>query len=200
MRPQITIIALGAGNRRSIGRAIERAGGDPVFTDESDAVAAAAALVIPGVANVGYLIDALDRCSLRDPVLFAVAQGKPCLGICAGFQILFEGTDEAPKARGLGLLTGVVRRLAGPKSLHMGWNRVKPIGATFSNWAYFAHSYAAPADVPAATALTDFGAAFTSIGGRDHIVGVQFHPERSGPYGFNFLKRFVGLVKDAHGR
>jgi glutamine amidotransferase len=192
MQPRIAIVALGAANTRSIGTAIMRAGGCPYFVDASDAIPAAHGVVIPGVANVGYLADALDRRSLRGPILAAIRNGKPCLGICAGFQLLFDGSDESPKTACLGLFAGVVRRLAGPKSPHIGWNLVNPIDANSSkNWAYFAHSYAVPADVPDATALTRYGDEFVSTATRGHVIGVQFHPERSGRYGAELLQRFV---------
>jgi imidazole glycerol-phosphate synthase subunit HisH len=201
VRPRVAVIALGAANRHSIAGAIERAGGAAYFADEPAKILAANALVVPGVANFGYLIDAIDGRGLREHILAAVGAGTPFLGICAGFQVLFEGSDEAPKAPGLSLFTGVVRRLAGPKSPHMGWNRVHVICTDSpSRWAYFAHAYAPPADVPDATAVTHYGENFASIGSRDRVVGVQFHPERSGCYGTELLERFVALARASHAR
>ncbi len=200
MRPLVAIIALGAGNRRSMACAIERAGGDPDFAEDVAKIHSADALVIPGVANTGYLAGELDRRSLRKPILAAIAAGRPCLGICAGYQLLFEGSDEAPKSDGLGLFPGVVRRLAGPKSPHMGWNAVEPIGdGAPANWAYFAHSFAPPADVPDAAAWTRYGNEFASICVRDHVSGVQFHPERSARYGALLLEDFIERAKRSVG-
>ncbi|HEV3090750.1 MAG TPA: imidazole glycerol phosphate synthase subunit HisH [Candidatus Cybelea sp.] len=194
MKPRVTIVALGAANRRSLAYALARAGADVRFADEPREIAACDALVIPGVANVGYLADAMDRRALRAPILEAIAAGRPCLGICAGFQLFFEGSEEAPQVRGLGVFRGTVRRLNGPKSPHMGWNRVERDGE--APWAYFAHTYAPPAGVPDASAITRYGEAFASAGERGNLRGVQFHPERSGRYGATLLQRFVALASN----
>jgi imidazole glycerol phosphate synthase glutamine amidotransferase subunit len=195
LRPRIAIVALGAANRRSIAGGIERAGGAPVFVQEPRDLDRADGIVIPGVANVGYLTQELDRCGLRAPVSTAVASETPYLGICAGFQLMFERSEEAPNELGLGIFPGSVRRLRSPKSPHIGWNFVESSDPTFeSGWAYFAHSYAPPADVADAIAVTSYGAAFASAGSRGAAIGVQFHPERSGRYGAGILERFVLLA------
>lgn len=195
LSPRIAIVALGAVNRRSIARGIERAGGEAVFVGEPRAVEGADGLVIPGVANLGYLTQELDRRGLRARVREAVAGAMPCLGICAGFQLMFESSEEAPNELGLGIFRGTVRRLRGPKSPHIGWNFVETSDPAFeSGWAYFAHSYAPPADVPAAIAVTSYGVSFASAGSRGSAIGVQFHPERSGRYGAGILERFVALA------
>ncbi|HEY2476972.1 MAG TPA: imidazole glycerol phosphate synthase subunit HisH [Candidatus Cybelea sp.] len=199
MRPRLAIIALGAANRRSIARALERAGGDPIFVEEPRGVQDADGVIVPGVANVGYLAAEFDRRKLRAPVLAAIDAGKPCLGICAGFQLMFERSDESPEALGLGIFPGAVQRLRARKSPHLGWNLVEPNDPNFpGGWAYFAHSYAAPADVPDATAVTNYGNYFASVGSRGRTIGVQFHPERSGRYGACFLERFVSLARACH--
>lgn len=199
MRPVIAIVALGAANRRSIATAIERAGGEARFAVEPVALARADALVIPGVANVGYLVDAIDRHALRRPLLDAIGAGVPCLGICAGFQLLFDASDEAPAARGLGIFAGTVCRIGGTKSPHMGWNRVTPLDERSpAEWAYFAHSYAPPSDVPDARAVTSYGTPFTSVAQRDNVTGVQFHPERSGRYGAELLAQFVSDARSVY--
>jgi len=102
--------------------------------------------VLPGVAHVGYLIQALDRGNWRAPVLAAIGAGLPTLGICAGFQLLCARSEEAPELPGLGIFSGTVARLRGEKIPHMGWSRVEATTSAFeSGWAYFAHSYAPPA-------------------------------------------------------
>jgi imidazole glycerol phosphate synthase glutamine amidotransferase subunit len=202
MRPRIAILALGAANRRSIGGAIERAGGSPLFVDRPEALGKVDAIVVPGVANFGFLANALDDRSLRQPMLDAIARKTPYLGICAGFQLLFDASDEAPGARGLGIFPGIVRHVSGPKSPHMGWNGVEPITPEggVSGWAYFAHSYAAPATARNAVAVTSYGDDFASVGTQERVVGVQFHPERSGRDGAEFLERFVAGVMGDHAR
>ena len=106
MTPNIGILALGAANGKSVACALERAGAYAFFIDRASDLRAIDGLVIPGVANFGYVADSLDRLALRDPVRTALEDGLPALGICVGFQILFEGSEEAPNAKGLGCFPG----------------------------------------------------------------------------------------------
>jgi imidazole glycerol phosphate synthase glutamine amidotransferase subunit len=200
---RIGILTLGAANRASIAQAIERAGGAPEFVDSPNALRDVGAIVFPGVANFGYVVDQLDRRKLRAPLLLAIAAGTLYLGICAGFQILFDGSAEAPEARGLGAFAGTVQRVRGPKSPHMGWNTVLPRDAQqadVSGWAYFAHEYAPPATVSSTTATTTYGNPFASIAEEGRVTGVQFHPERSGAYGASFLAQFVDSARVVRAR
>jgi glutamine amidotransferase len=192
MTPTVGIVRLGAANLASIGFAIERAGGSVCFLDDADGLAAADAIVVPGVAHFGYLVAALDAAGLRRPLLSAIARGTPFLGICAGFQLLFDRSEEAPGVRGLGILSGAVRALSGPKAPHIGWNLVEPTApGTIAEWAYFAHGYAPDANVPSAVASTTYGAPFASVAASGSVTGVQFHPERSARYGAAVLRAFV---------
>jgi imidazole glycerol phosphate synthase glutamine amidotransferase subunit len=193
MKPSVAILSLGAANRASLAIAIERAGGTPSFTDSAKPLANADAIVFPGVANFGYVARALDNAELREPLLRAIASGTPFLGICVGFQMLFEGSDETPGARGLGVFAGSVRALAGPKNPHMGWNTVELMSSdtTVDGWAYFAHSFAVPIGIREAVATTTYGTSFTSVARSGNVSGVQFHPERSGRYGADALRTFV---------
>jgi imidazole glycerol-phosphate synthase subunit HisH len=203
MNPRIGIVALGAANRRSIDAALARAGAATCFVTEPGEIRACDALVIPGVANFGYVANEFDRGGLRAALLSACADGVPLLGICVGYQLLFGRSDEAPQARGLGLLRGSVRRLRTPRVPHMGWNQVKPLDTTTieRGWAYFANSYAPDADAPDAIATTcDGGDTFASAARAGRVSGVQFHPERSGEYGAKFLKNFVLSVVGAYAR
>jgi len=199
VRPVIAIVRLGAANLASIRVAIERAGADVRFVSDARGVAAADGVVVPGVAHFGYLAAALDAVDLRAPLLAAVARGTPLIGICAGFQLLFEGSDEAPHARGLGILPGVVRALNGPRNPHIGWNLVEPVAADASaEWAYFAHGFAPEATVAHVQASTTYGAPFASVAALGSVAGVQFHPERSAGYGARVLRAFVQRT-EAHG-
>jgi len=180
MQPGIGILALGAANRASIACALERAGARPEFVDSAQRLREVDAIVFPGVAHFGYVIGELDRRELRAPLLASIASGMPYLGICAGFQILFDGSDEAPAARGLGVFSGTVQRVRGSKSPHMGWNTVVPLDAQLSDiagWAYFAHEFAPPAATASVTATTVYGSAFASVAEEGAVSGVQFHPE-----------------------
>ena len=192
-KPSIGILALGAWNRRSVISALERAGAGAAIVDERASLERLDGLVLPGVANVGFLARELDARGLREDLRGALVAGLPALGICAGYQLLFEGSDEAPGVRGLGAIRGVVRRLRGPKTQHIGWNRVLPVGRgdVDEGWAYFAHAYAPESAVEGALATTVYGGRFTSVVRANNVRGVQFHPERSGAYGARLLRAFV---------
>ena len=202
MTPIVGIIALGAANRRSIDAALLRAGAQTRFVDEPRSVAACDALVLPGVANFGYVADELDRSGLRPALLDAARKGTPLLGICVGFQLLFEESEEAPQARGLGLLRGSVRRLRTPRVPHTGWNEIQPAASGIEpGWAYFANAYAPDAGAEDAIATTEDGDdRFAVAAARGNVSGVQFHPERSGDYGARLLRSFVDSAIAAYAR
>ncbi len=188
----IGIVALGAANRRSIEAALARAGAATRFIEKPSEVGPCDALVLPGVANFGYVAEELDRTELRPALIEAIRFGIPLLGICVGFQLLFEGSDEAPRARGLGIFSGTVRRLRTPRVPHMGWNLVEPRGGIARGWAYFANAFAPDASVPDALATTQDGDdTFASAAMRGNVLGLQFHPERSGAYGAALIASFV---------
>jgi len=202
MRPCVGIVALGAANRRSIESALERAGAATRFVSEPVAVGPCDALVIPGVAHFGFVAGELDRGELRPALLAACAAGVPILGICVGYQLLFECSEEAPQAQGLGIFSGTVRRLRTPRVPHMGWNSIEPLAdssAIGRGWAYFANAFAPDPDVPNAIATTSDGIdRFASAAQAGTVSGVQFHPERSGAYGAQLLERFVRSAATAY--
>lgn len=203
MKPAIGIVALGACNRRSIESALQRAGGVVRTVNAPESISTCDALVIPGVANFGYVAAELQRSGLRAALLDAYAAGMPMLGICVGFQLLFERSEEAPEAAGLGIFSGTVRQLQTPRVPHMGWNRVEPLpsGTLSAGWAYFANAFAPGIDAPDAIAFTrDGDEAFTSAASRGSATGVQFHPERSGDYGAALLENFVRSASVTYAR
>lgn len=192
---RIGVVALGACNLRSVVAALERAGASAEIVVREERLERVDALILPGVANFGFVARALDAHGLREGVLAAIRSGLPTLGICAGYQLLFEGSEEAPDVRGLGIFPGMVRRLRGPKRQHVGWNRVEPNdGDASAGWAYFAHAYAPSADIDCAQASTTFGERFTSVARIGSVTGMQFHPERSSDYGARVLRSFVESV------
>ncbi len=193
MKGMVGIVALGAANRHSIEAALRRAGAATRFVQKPSEVGTCDALVLPGVANFGFVAQELDRTELRPALIEAIRFGIPLLGICVGFQLLFEGSDEAPRSRGLGVFAGTVRRLRTPRVPHMGWNLVEPRDATLSRgWAYFANAFAPDASVSDAVATTNDGDdTFASAAARGNVRGVQFHPERSGAYGAALIASFV---------
>lgn len=198
-RPRIAIVSLGAANRASVRYGLERAGADVYFAERGSETIGADALVVPGVANIGHMIKALDARAFRAPMEKALASNVPILAICAGFQLLYEGSEEDPTARALGYLEGTVRRLKSPRTQHMGWNIVEACSdAMESGWAYFAHGFAAPAHGASVCARTTYGTAFAAAAQRGRVFGVQFHPERSGTFGAKVLARFVRSVGAAY--
>jgi glutamine amidotransferase len=206
---RIVTLSSGVGNVRSVVRALERAtNGRPsaeiVTTADPDAIRRGDVLVVPGQGAFGAFAAALDG-GLRDVLVERVRAGTPYFGICLGLQILFEESDEAPGARGLGILRGRVRRLrpgADPQTgrerplPHIGWNRAEVRGASEpwlrSAYYYFAHTYVAAPEAPEVTAATTrYGDdTFTSAVRKENVAGVQFHPEKSQSAGISLLEQF----------
>jgi imidazole glycerol-phosphate synthase subunit HisH len=161
-------------------------------------VAAAEKVVVPGVGHFSRCRSLNDR--LRRPVLEAIAQSRPFLGICVGMQWLFEGSTESPDTPGAGLFPGECSRFPSEvKSPHVGWNRLEVRGVSrllrdmeSGSFVYYTHSYRAPV-VAGTIASTDYGGSFAAAIERDNIFGVQFHPEKSGETGLKLLENFLAL-------
>jgi imidazole glycerol phosphate synthase glutamine amidotransferase subunit len=209
-RPRFAVVDYGAGNLVSVEGALTRVGGTVTIARRPHDLTDADALVVPGVGAAAPAMDRLRAADLVGPILEWIAADRPFLGICLGLQLLFDGSDE-DGAETLGVIAGRTSRLVEAPTLpHIGWNQVErrpeagdhPIfdgiapGADF----YFVHSYAG---APAATgspmdptiATTTHGAPFVSAVARGNLVGVQFHPERSGADGLRLLANVVGLVR-----
>jgi glutamine amidotransferase len=191
------------GNLASVLRALRtvaHTGATVSLTNDPDLLRRADKLVFPGQGAFRECADHVEH-GLREVVLERIRAGTPFLGICLGMQILFDSSEEAPGVRGLGVFAGSVRRLAaggGLKVPHMGWNLAIPSGAGHRvlpgdpRHFYFVHSYACvPEDPAVVLATTPFGAPFASVVGRDDILGVQFHPEKSQQEGLALLERWV---------
>ena len=201
----IAIIDYGAGNIRSIEKALEHVGAVVQVTGDPTAVASAQAVVLPGVGSGGAAMARMRQRGLDDAIRQAIQQGKPFLGICLGMQLLADHHAEG-KVDGLGLFAGEVRRIPhGPKIPHMGWNQVKPQqselaifeGIPPDAYFYFAHSYyVEPQDSHGVAAVTDYGSPFCSVIVTERVWGTQFHPEKSGSVGLQLLKNFVRWVKE----
>ena len=197
----LALIDYGAGNLHSVHNALKAAGaGDVHVTADPDVVAKADRIVLPGVGAFAHCMEAL---SAIDGMIVAMEQrvrveGIPFLGICVGMQLLADAGVEHGTTRGLGWVGGTVRAIAPAADLkipHMGWNDVVPTqGAPLieAGEAYFLHSYHFDAaDAADVLATTDHGGTLVAAVGRDNIMGVQFHPEKSQAYGINFLKRLL---------
>ena len=205
----VALIDYGAGNLVSIRQAFESLGvtvklvrTGPGAGDGDDVLRDADALVVPGVGAAGPAMARLKRRRLVEPIVAWVRAGRPYLGICLGLQLLFEGSDEDGSTN-LGLLPGrTVLLQHAPTLPHMGWNQVVPdrdhpalAGLPDGTDFYFVHSYVAqPSDPAVVVATTSHGSTFASVVASGALLGVQFHPERSGADGLRLLRNFVAMV------
>lgn len=201
----IAVIDYGAGNLRSISRALEEAGAKVEITDDPAVIASADAVVLPGVGHAGACVDRLRDMGMADAIAHHVEAGKPFLGICVGMQVMFDEQEEGG-VRGLGLLPGKVRSIApGVKIPHMGWNRSIPIAShpnapATDDYVYFVHSFVAEPDDPSdVAAVAHYGESFPSLVARGNVWGTQYHPEKSGPAGLALIRRFVDQLGPAEG-
>lgn len=198
----VVIADLGLGNLRSVARAIERAGGVPTITADPDALRKADKVIVPGQGAFRDCAIALERgfgLALRE----VIRAGTPFLGICLGMQVLFDGSDEAPGAAGLGHFAGHVKRFANPlldasgarlKVPHNGWNEVRGNHAALpaSAWFYHTHSFVCvPADPSLIVGRVNYGVEFCAAVAKDNVFACQFHPEKSQEEGHLLLQRFV---------
>lgn len=200
--PAIAVVDYGAGNLVSIQQALARVGAVVTIARDGEALRRQDAVVVPGVGAAGPAMDRLKRHGLVEPIRAWIAADRPFLGICLGLQLLFDTSDE-DGASTLGVIDGRTVRLEDAPTLpHIGWNQVvqarpHPLfdgiddGADF----YFVHSYVGvPTDGAVIAATTQHGRPFVSAIARGPLLGVQFHPERSGDDGLRLLANFSALV------
>jgi imidazole glycerol-phosphate synthase subunit HisH len=202
----IAVVDYGIGNLRSAEKALIHLGAQARLVSDPEEVASSSAVVLPGVGAFGRCSEALRSAGLDEAVRDVIESGRWFLGICVGFQLLFEGSDEDPGAKGLGVLGGVVRRLpAGQKRPQMQWNRLLRESGTGETclmlrglgerpWMYFVHSYAPLADSGSegdVVATCDYGGPVVAAVERAKVWGTQFHPEKSSSRGLRLLQNFV---------
>jgi len=199
----IAVLDYGIGNLRSAEKALQRMGADARLVSDPDDAATAAGVVLPGVGAFGRCAAALTRTGLGAAATDAVARGVPFLGICVGFQLLYEGSEEDPSSAGLAVLPGTVRRLPeGVKHPQMQWNTLDVgdsallAGVPDPAWVYFVHSYA-PERTDDTTSTCDYGGPVVATAERANVWGTQFHPEKSGTVGLGILANFVAAVDGA---
>ena len=201
------IVDYGAGNLRSVTKAVEHTGHRPLVTSRAADIERAEAIILPGVGAAADTMRNLHAAGLATPLKEYIAGGRPFLGICMGLQVLATVSEEGGRHACLDVIPGTVRRLVGGEGLkvpHMGWNNVRqrrphylfrdiPDGAYF----YFVHSYYVDPDDDAVTlADADYGQRFVAAAERGSLVATQFHPEKSGTLGLriyaNFLQHALG--------
>jgi glutamine amidotransferase len=200
----IAVVDYGRGNLRSVEKALARLGGEVLITDRGPTVERADALVVPGDGAFADAMQGLERLGLVEPIRAHIEAGRPYLGICLGYQLLFTESEEFGHTKGLGVLPGVVRRFPrGLKVPHMGWNRLRhdgrdPVlaGVPDGAYVYFVHSYYPEPESLAgcAVARCEYGVRFPALLGRGTLYGTQFHPEKSQRWGLRLLENFARLA------
>ncbi|MEO0181142.1 MAG: imidazole glycerol phosphate synthase subunit HisH [candidate division WOR-3 bacterium] len=191
---RVLILNYGAGNLFSVARAFEALGALSEISEEPYKILRADLVVLPGVGHFSVLAQSLEK-GLGGTLMERLNLGGKILGICLGMHILYEGSQEAPGFRGMGIFPGEV--LAFPQGMrvpHLGWNTIRETSADWlrdfrGKRLYFAHSYYCP---PPGDATTEHeGIDFASVIKQDGVIGIQFHPEKSGPEGLEFLRRIL---------
>lgn len=200
MTPKIAVLDYDIGNVRSVIKAVEAAGGSPILTDDPEVIFSADGLIVPGVSAFGACMESLKKKNLVDFLKKYIESGKKYLGICLGYQILFESSEESPSASGLSIFKGKVKRFPeGLKIPHMGWNSVSTkkdslmfAGIPDESYFYFVHSYyPEPEDNQIVSGTTIYGVNFASAIEYKNVIACQFHPEKSSKNGIMLLKNFI---------
>lgn len=202
----IALLDYGSGNLRSVHKALLKVGAEVQIVQHPEGMRAAQAVVLPGVGAFDDCINALRKQELLEAARDFIQTGKPFLGICVGYQALFERSEEFNScAAGLGVFGGRVVRFAGQPGLkipQIGWNQIAiarpdcPLyrGVTDGSYVYFVHSFfPKPVDDSIVATRTDYGETFASSVWRDNVFATQFHPEKSQTVGLQLLKNFVAL-------
>ena len=206
LRSMIALVDYGMGNLRSVEKALRKVGGEVRIATKGDHLADAAQVVLPGVGAFRDCMHNLKKQKLVEPLLQFLRTGKPFLGICLGYQLLFERSAEGGDVAGLGVLKGAVVRFPDPrlKVPQIGWNQIAiqkrkcPLlqGVEDGSHLYFVHSYfPEPQETAIVCASTDYGVRFASMIWTAAIFGCQFHPEKSQAIGLKILENFVRLGK-----
>jgi imidazole glycerol-phosphate synthase subunit HisH len=210
--PEIAVVDYGAGNLRSVAKALERSGLKPTVTGDPEALPRASGVVLPGVGNFAAAAERLRSRGLAEALAAARAAGRPYLGLCLGLQLLFDESEEHGRTPGFGWLAGRVERFpgrdAGGRPLrvpHIGWNRVRfrgnhPMiaGLPPEDTFYFVHGYrAVPADPERIAGVAEYGGEFAAAVADEGVFAVQFHPEKSQWAGKRLLDAFASWLRSS---
>jgi imidazole glycerol-phosphate synthase subunit HisH len=212
--PSITVVDFGAGNLRSVQRALEATGQNARVVCTVPEIEAAQALILPGVGSSNDAMKALHKLGLVEPLRVYAASGRPFLGVCLGLQLLYEWSEEGGGVECLGLLPGTIRRfprVPGLKVPQIGWNAVEitaehPLlhGIPSGTYFYFVHSYYAEPDPAVTLGQAEHGVPFAAIVGSQNVLATQFHPEKSADLGLRIYSNFGRIVSQgrvpAHSR
>src|SRR5580765_7856123 len=202
----IALLDYGSGNLRSVHKALQKVGADVRVVQRPEEMADARAVVLPGVGAFDDCIQALQKQELLEGCRDYIRSGRPFLGICVGYQALFEKSEEFNScAAGLGISAGQVVRFGNANGLkvpQIGWNQLEIVQPECpmlreiptGSYAYFVHSYyPVPVESSVIATRTDYGTSFASAIWRDNIYATQFHPEKSQSVGLRLLKNFISL-------
>jgi glutamine amidotransferase len=198
----LALIDYGSGNIRSVHNALEHEGAEVKLVSSPNELDFASSVLLPGVGDFGDCVRGIKERGLWEPLHEWMKSGLPFLGICVGYQLLFEESEESPGTRGFGFFEGKVKRFSTPglKVPQIGWNELEPTSTAHDLWSglpehphvYFVHSYfPEPSDPSIVTSYCDYGQRFAASVARDNVAGVQFHPEKSQFVGLRILRNFI---------
>jgi len=202
----IAVIDYGAGNLQSVVKALHYIGCDCKVTNRKDELLDSEGAILPGVGSFADAMNSMEKTGAADAVLSFVQTGKPLLGICLGLQLLFDGSEESPGAKGLGLLKGSITKIPNAdgtlKIPHMGWNSLEICqqDGLFRNisqdpYVYFVHSfYLTASDQSIVSSKTYYGVTIDASVQFQNIFATQFHPEKSGKVGLQMLQNFAEIA------
>lgn len=216
MKSKVAIVDYGLGNLFSINQACEHVGLDSSITSDHDTIRNADAVILPGVGAFGDAMNSLRQDNLVELLLESVKQGKPFMGICLGMQLLFDESSEFGDHKGLGLITGKIKRFPeldenGKKNRvpQIQWNRIYPNTAEIWDdsplrnvedgaYMHFVHSYyAEPEDSSHILSYSEYGGIrYASSVKKDNIIGIQFHPEKSAELGIRIYQSWANFIKN----
>ena len=202
MKTRIGIVSYGMGNLRSVEKALERIGAEPLISAEPAQLDGASGLLLPGVGAFPRAMERIREAGLDAYLRERARDGTPILGVCLGMQLLFDSSVENGDTPGLGLLPGPVTRLEAPglKLPHIGWSPVSlegdaPLTRDLPDRDpfYFVHTYAPRPEPSEVLGFADYGERFAAVVGRHPIYGAQFHPEKSSAAGLRLLASFASI-------